>query len=48
MKPLTKILDFNISLFWCPAHVDVKENEEVDALAKEATEGIHLQLQNLN
>jgi ribonuclease HI len=48
MQHLTKILDFNISLFWCPAHIEVKENKEVDALAKEATEGTHLQLRNVN
>jgi ribonuclease HI len=36
---LMEIFDYSISLFWCPAHVDITENEMVDALAKEATEG---------
>jgi ribonuclease HI len=30
---------FSISLLWCPAHVGIPENEKVDQLAKEATEG---------
>lgn len=28
---------FTATLVWCPAHVGVQENEEVDAVAKEAT-----------
>ena len=36
---LISILQFSISLCWCPAHVDILENEKVDRLAKTATEG---------
>jgi ribonuclease HI len=39
MKLLIDLFDFNISIFWCPAHVNISENEAVDKLAKEATEG---------
>jgi hypothetical protein len=46
MKILIEILDFDISLFWCPAHVEVDENEAVDQLAKLATEGNMLCIRN--
>ncbi|KAA1128981.1 hypothetical protein PGTUg99_017709 [Puccinia graminis f. sp. tritici] len=32
-------LQFSVSLFWCPAHVGIPENEKVDQLAKNSTEG---------
>jgi hypothetical protein len=46
MKLLIELFDFSITLYWCPAHVDIAENEEVDQLAKVATEGNHLRLNN--
>jgi ribonuclease HI len=46
MKILIEILDFDISLFWCPAHVEVDENEAVNQLAKLATEGNMLCIRN--
>jgi hypothetical protein len=48
MKILIEILDFEITLFWCPAHVNFQENEAVNQLAKEATLGNTLCLHNLN
>jgi hypothetical protein len=38
MKLLINIFDFNIALYWCPAPVDIPENEAVNDLAKLATE----------
>jgi ribonuclease HI len=46
MKMLIEIFDFSIFLYWCPAHVNVAENESVNQLAKEATEGNHLRVHN--
>jgi ribonuclease HI len=48
MKILIEILDFEITLFWCPAHVNIQENEAVDQLAKEATLGNTFRLCNPN
>ena len=48
MKILIKILNFEITLFWCPAHVNIQENEAVNQLAKDATLGNTLCLCNLN
>jgi ribonuclease HI len=41
MKLLIELFNFSISLYWCPAHVGITENEAVNQLAKDATEGNH-------
>jgi hypothetical protein len=43
-----EIFNYSMSLFWCPAHVNIAENESVDALAKEATEGNLLRIHNFH
>jgi ribonuclease HI len=48
MQLLKEVFDFSISVFWCPAHVEIIENKAVDALAKEATEGHLLRAHNFH
>ena len=35
-----------ICILWCPGHIDIKENEQVDALAKSAAENLELTILN--
>jgi hypothetical protein len=46
MKLLMELFNFTISLFWCPAHINIEENESVNQLAKEATNGNLHRLRN--
>jgi ribonuclease HI len=48
MQLLMVIFNYSISLFWCPVHVNITENELVDALAKEATKGNLLRIHNFH